>query len=282
MAGVLMSIPQGDILAIVSLLNDDDPDIASTMRNKLLRMGETKVAALLESIADGDPAHREVSRVLHALRSPSVENRLRMLASGPSTGIDLEEGVFTLARIGYPDLDPAPYRARLDGLAADLAPNVAPGDHPIRVVRALNECLFEDQGFLGQQDYDRFPDPDNSYINRVIDRKVGLPISLAVVYLLISRRLELPIVGVGMPMHFILKYTADQDFYIDPFHAGRILTANECCALLGKPTDVSLLPVAGPSDILVRTAANLFRTYTVLGETEQAESLKRIIDLLST
>ena len=276
-----MSMPQGDIQAIVSLLNDADPEIASTMRNKLLQMGETRVADLLESIADGDPAHREVSRVLHALRTPSVENRLQMLVSGPSTSVDLEEGVFTLARFGYPDLDPAPYRAGLDGLAADLAPNVAPDDHPVRVVRALNQCLFEEHGYHAQQNYDRFPDPDNSYINRVIDRKVGLPIALAVVYLLISRRLELPIVGVGMPLHFILKYTADQDFYIDPFNAGRILTANECYALLGKPADTTLLPVADPRDILLRTARNLFRTYTVMGETDQAESLKRIIDILS-
>lgn len=276
-----MPMPQGDIQAIVSLLNDADPEIASTMRNKLLQMGEARVADLLAGIADADPAHREVSRVLHALRSPSVEDRLKMLVAGPSNTIDLEEGVFTLARFGYPDLDPGPYRARLDRLAADLAPNVAPHDHPVRVVRALNHCLFEEQGFQGQQDYDRFPDPDNSYIHRVIDRKVGLPIALAVVYLLLSRRLELPIVGVGMPMHFILKYTSDQDFYIDPFNAGRILTANECCALLGKPTDVSLLPVADARDILIRTAANLFRTYTVMGEADRAESLKRIIDLLS-
>ncbi len=276
-----MPLPHGDVQAIVSLLTDTDPEIASTMRNKLLEMGEARVADLLANITDSDPAHREVSRVLHALRSPSVEDRLRVLVEGPTTTVDLEAGVFALARFGYPDLDPAPYCAQLDGVASDLAPNVAPDDHPVRVVRALNQCLFEEQGYHGQQDYDRFPDPDNSYINRVIDRKVGLPIALAVVYLLISRRLELPVVGVGMPMHFILKYTGDQDFYIDPFNAGRILTANECCALLGKSTDLSLLPVAGAREILVRTAANLFRTYTAMGEADQAESLKRIMDILS-
>ena len=84
-----------------------------------------------------------------------------------------------------------------------------------------------------------------------------------------------------MPMHFILKYETEQSFYIDPYHAGQILTANECCALLGKPTDVALLPNSTTREILARTAANLFRTYTVLGDTALAETVKRLIDLLS-
>lgn len=270
----------GDLRVVIELLSDPDPDIVAMMRRKLYDLGSDAVTQLLDAVPGDSPAHREASRVRRWLRAPTPERALRDLLDDDTEAVDLESGLFALARSAYPELERHALAERLDRMAADVTARINPGDHPVRSVRTLNAFLFDELSFRGKQDYDRDPDPDLSYINRVLDRRSGIPISLSCVYLLIAWRLDLPIVGIDMPMHFILRYDGDHPFYIDPFHQGRILTASECGDMIGKPVDETVLPVATNLRILIRTTGNLFMTYTALGDEARAESMKAYIDLL--
>ncbi len=142
--------------------------------------------------------------------------------------IDLLRAALTIARTEYPDLDFEGYGARIEELARRvkrLAPDL--GD-PSESIAALNRVLFEEEGFRGNRE--DYYDPRNSLLNDVLDRKLGIPITLAVVYMEVARRVGFPLVGVGMPGHFLLKhYDVDgREILIDPFNRGSILTAKDC------------------------------------------------------
>lgn len=142
---------------------------------------------------------------------------------------DLDPGhlALLLAACHCPGLDIQPYLARLDDLAARARARLGRGRAPERVIAAINETLFEEEGFIGNtEDY---YDPRNSFLNDVLDRKTGIPITLSVVYLSVAHRLDQPIFGVGLPLHFIVKYVSPKgDILIDPFHRGDLLTLDAC------------------------------------------------------
>ena len=275
-----MTLDPKDLRIVIDFLADGDPDIVDKMRRKLFELGSGAVEQVLANVRGDNAAHREASRVQRWLKAPRPETSLRSLLDGANEDIDLEAGLFALANSVHPEIERHSIGEQLDRMADGITANIAPADHPIRIVRTLNTFLFDDLNFRGKQDYDRDPDPDLSFINRVLDRRTGIPISLSSIYLLLARRLDLPIVGVDMPMHFILRYNDEHPFYIDPFHQGRILTANECGDIIGKPIDENSLPVASNLRILIRTTGNLFMAYTALGDEARAESMKSYIDLL--
>ena len=273
---------QGKLKAILSLLADRDEDIVSKVRAKLFEMGELTVREVLAASDPESVAQREAGRVLHLFREPDLEVQFSQLSTDHTGDIDLEEGAFTLTKLAYPDVEIPRYQARLDQMATDLAPQIAPDDHPIRVIRTMNHYLFEEQGFRG---LNHGMDPDISYINRVLDSRRGLPIAISAIYILLARRLELPIVGIGMPLQFIVKYktTDGLEILIDPFNRGQVLTRNECSEILADleaEFDEGMLPELPDRQILVRMMVNLVGTYEYLGKTEKSQALKRFIRAL--
>jgi regulator of sirC expression with transglutaminase-like and TPR domain len=152
----------------------------------------------------------------------------------------LEENVFPLDRAAlaialgeYPDLDFEHYLRHLDTLAARAEVLFGEDRTAINVVESLNEVLFVQEGLHGNtQDY---YDPENSFLNRVLDSKNGIPISLSVIYMEVARRIDFPIEGVGLPGHFIVKHTdKERVILLDPFNQGRILTMDNCQELLDR------------------------------------------------
>ena len=212
-------------------------------------------------------------------KEPSLDMRFRNLAINEYGDIALEEGIFALARFGYPDLDESAYKTRLGHMAFELAPRVAPDDHPIRIIRTFNQYLFEEQGFHTPSK--KIFDFDDTYINRVLDRKRGWPITLSVVYLILAQRLELPIVGVALPEHYIVKYMGDEsDIYIDPYNRGQILTANECAELTGTELSDEFFEGATNRFTLFRMMNNLRFTLLNSDKPHEAQSLARLISII--
>ncbi|MGA1197014.1 MAG: transglutaminase family protein [Candidatus Latescibacterota bacterium] len=263
---------------IIALLSDEDADIIASMRHKLFELGEETVRKILKATDPSSRAHKEASRVLMRFQEPSIEERFRNLSTDQNGDIDLEEGAFTLARFAYPDLDVGAYKTRLGHMAFELAPQVAPDDHPIRVIRTLNHYLFETQKFRAPLQYD----PDDTFLNRVLDRKRGWPITLSVIYLILGQRIDLPLVGVAMPKHYIVKYNAPsgQEIYIDPYHHGQVLTPNECADMIGTKLTDDLLPEATNRFTLFRMMNNLKHTYLSLSEDKNAKSVDNLIQIL--
>lgn len=148
--------------------------------------------------------------------------------------IDLLVAALVIARLEYPDLEIQPYLRKVDALALRVRARISrPGDE-LETIGALNQVLFDEEGFRGN-DPDYY-DPRNSFLNQVLDRKLGIPITLALIYMEVAHRVEFPLFGVGMPGHFLLKHydVEGRQFVLDPFHRGQLLTPRDCQARLDQ------------------------------------------------
>ena len=153
------------------------------------------------------------------------------MASRPDGEVDLAEAALLIAEEEYPGLDRSRYLGALDELARAAARRTGGETEPHAIVNALSDYLFEEVGFHANES--EYYDPRNSFLNEVLDRRLGIPITLSLVYSEVARRLRLPVVGVGMPGHFVVKFVAPhEEIIIDPFHRGLILTREDCARLV--------------------------------------------------
>ncbi len=142
--------------------------------------------------------------------------------------IDLVRAALTIARTEYPDLDIESYVARIDELARAAEARISDVGDAAQTIAALNRTLFEEAGLRGNRE--DYYDPRNSFLNDVLDRGLGIPITLALIYMEVGRRLGFPLFGVGMPGHFLLKhYDIDgRETLVDCFNGGDILSPQDC------------------------------------------------------
>jgi regulator of sirC expression with transglutaminase-like and TPR domain len=180
--------------------------------------------------------------------------------------IPLDEAALALAAEEYPGLDAAGYLAQLDALGERVR-RLAPA--PLRAattLKAVREVLFEEAGFRANER--AYYDPRNSYLNEVLDRHLGIPISLSVLFIEVARRAGLVLSGVGFPGHFLVKLApeAGPEIFIDAYNAGELLTADECVARFkagsqGREFDPRHLQSVSTHQILARMLHNLKRIY---------------------
>jgi len=279
-----MPNPENSIQALIRLLAEEDPEIIEVARVKLVELG-TQAIPLLEKAAqeDQDPKVRvEAKGVLERIRLAQLSSEWEKAATLPDEKLDLESGAFLLAKVSYPDLDAKPYRERLNELAERARPRMVSTTSSKEKLAVLNKVLFRDEGFRG--DWSNYFDPQNSYLNRVMDRKLGIPISLAVLYLLVAQRLKIPIQGAGIPGHFMIKYQdAKTEFFVDAFNEGRFLSRPECVQFIveaGYPYQTDFLDGVGPREILARMIRNLILIYVDRHEQTLEKTLTRFLDLL--
>lgn len=147
--------------------------------------------------------------------------------------IDLAEAALLIAAEEYSSLDIDGYLARIGEMAQQVRKRFPLELEPVKLIEELNRFLFDEEGFRGNSE--DYYDPKNSFLNEVIDRRKGIPITLSVLYMEIARRLELPVVGAGLPGHFIVKYqTTAREILIDPFHRGALLSEEDCQRTLDR------------------------------------------------
>ncbi|HEY7444091.1 MAG TPA: transglutaminase-like domain-containing protein [Vicinamibacterales bacterium] len=206
---------------------------------------------------------------------------------------DLARPALLIPLLESPQLDAAPYLARLDAMGVEMRARFsARGFDPLEasaldVVAELNRYLFEDQRFTGNRE--RYEDPRNSFLNQVLERRTGIPITLALVYLEVARRSGARAVGVNFPGHFLLRIPSgpahglNEDLIVDPFHGGALLSEPDCRRLLEKHVgedaafDPELLAPATKAQILSRMLLNLKRIYVRMRSFPQA---RNVTDLL--
>ncbi|MCP4424043.1 MAG: tetratricopeptide repeat protein [Chloroflexi bacterium] len=196
--------------------------------------------------------------------------------------IDLPRAALKLAReVAYSDLDVAGYLARLDDLVELAGTAVSPHDPILTQADALADFLFRQQGFRGNLLL--YFDPRNSFLNAVLDRRYGIPITLSLLYVTIAGRLGLPAYGVGLPGHFIVSVrAAGQDYYFDPFHEGKRLTMQDCARLVRETTGYEFreewLTPTEPIVVLTRMLNNLRNVYVQGQQWEEATAvIERLI-----
>ena len=212
-----------------------------------------------------------------------VRREFSMLASREP--VPLARGVLLIAKEEYPDLNVEHYVDRLSELAREAEPIVNAGNDTVEKVQLLSHFLFEQKGFEGNRD--AYSDPRNSFLNDVIERRLGIPISLSVLYLEVGRRLGLNLYGVSFPTHFLVKAVDERgELLIDPFSGGIILTLEQVKARLAEiyrqPVELhpAMLKSAGARQILVRMLRNLKGIYSGASDWERSLSaLDRILML---
>lgn len=185
--------------------------------------------------------------------------------------IDLARAALYIAQEEYADLDPEEYLNALDTMAADLQERLPAEPYPLRIVQTINAYLYDDLQFRGNRDH--YYDPENSYLNRVIDHRTGIPITLSLVYLELAKRIDFPMVGVGMPGHFLIRPDrSDLEIFVDPFNQGEVMFVQDCEERLKQLygdviefRDEFLDPVS-PRRFLARMLTNLKGIYLSQGE----------------
>jgi regulator of sirC expression with transglutaminase-like and TPR domain len=195
-----------------------------------------------------------------------ARERFKAEIQKPDPEINLGAAALYIAQEDYPELDCGAYLKRLDLMAQELKGRLPASRYPLKVIRTINQYLFGELNFTGNfQDY---YDPRNSFLNEVMDRRTGIPITLSLVYLEIARRLDFPMAGVGMPGHFLVRPTLEgMDIFVDAFHQGEILFREDCGdriqQLYGKNAQLQpehLAPI-GPKPFLIRMLSNLKAIY---------------------
>jgi regulator of sirC expression with transglutaminase-like and TPR domain len=191
---------------------------------------------------------------------------LAMAVQRPESEIDLAAAALLIARAEYPDLDVQAYLQRLDRLAAAAGAGGLRQDALGRLHR-VREFLFEEQGFHGNTE--EYYDPRNSFLNEVLDRRLGIPITLSLVLIEVGRRLGLTIHGIGLPAHFIVGFQTAEGcrVLLDPFNGGAVITPEGCQALVSRamrrPVTLQEGHFAAVSkrEFLIRTLNNLKAIY---------------------
>ena len=191
-----------------------------------------------------------------------ARNRFYQEIQQPDDAINLAAAALYIAQEEYPELDYGAYLHRLDTMALELRDRLPEEGYPLKILKTISAYLFEAQGFVGNnQDY---YDPRNSFLNQVLDRRTGLPITLSLVYLELARRIGFPMAGVGMPGHFLVRPIMDEmAIFVDPFHKGEIMFEEDCRdrikQLYGKTARLrpEHLDPIGPRPFLARMLMNL-------------------------
>lgn len=177
--------------------------------------------------------------------------------------INLARAAFLIAAARYPELDVDAQLRLLDSLSVACRPILGDDTEPLHSCNVLSQYLFDEVGFRGNSD--DYYDPRNSYLNEVLARRLGIPITLSLVYIEVGRRLEIPLVGVGMPGHFLVRHRDVEDLFIDPFFGGILLSEDECAERLEQITGIQfrrehLAPITNRA-FLTRVLRNLQGIY---------------------
>jgi regulator of sirC expression with transglutaminase-like and TPR domain len=273
-----------ELFALYSLLDDPQAAVQKAVRDRILALGEDAVAGLRELTEVHGNLHQDVVRdLVNEIRSSTALRRLGREFDGPEEPVDLEEGAFILCKYGFPEINTAVYQRRLDDMAADIRVLAGGRAAPLDMFMKLRSYLFSDLGFIGNRE--DYYNPNNSYINKVIDYRKGIPITLSVLMLVLGKRLGLTLNGIGMPMHFLVQYDdGSRMFFVDAFNSGIIITRDQCRLMLSSSgirlTPEMLAPVT-TRDIIERMWRNLYLAYQQQGDEDETARVAEILAFIN-
>ncbi|MDL5045119.1 transglutaminase-like domain-containing protein [Oscillatoria amoena NRMC-F 0135] len=296
-------ITERELAAMLSLLDDTDEEVVKSVEGHLLSLG-TDAVTLLEKYwdSDADPRVQEkVERLVNIIQFDALKNELIAWKNTPDK--DLFEGFYLITRYQYPNLNKQELDNKLNKIKLDAWLELKYDLTALEKVRILNHIFYDVNGFKG--DTATYHSPQNSFINTVLERRKGNPISLAIIYSIIAQRLNIPIFGVNLPQHFILAYMdnypdqpleyheepphlspelfSDVMFYINPFNKGLVFSKYNVDEFLRQlrlePLDSYFLPCSNV-EIIKRVVRNLVTAYTQTNQRDKVEQLAQIMETL--
>ncbi|CCH51382.1 hypothetical protein BN8_00302 [Fibrisoma limi BUZ 3] len=270
-----------ELKALISLLDDEDKEVVEHVEQRIRQMGGQMIPLLeteWESSFNPD-FQKRIEELIHDLQYESVLERMRTWKNGGA--MDLLEGLWIVATYQYPDLSLEKLQQDLEQLYYDVWLDIKPDMHPLDQVKAMNNAFFTKLKFAPNTKH--FHSPANSMINQVLETRRGNPIALCVIYMLIAKRLNLPIFGVNLPNLFVLTYKDNNgvQFYINVFNRGLIFSKKDIDQYIDqlnlKHLDTFYQPCTN-ADIVRRVLRNLTLAFEKNGDTERVREVERILE----
>lgn len=279
-----------EIDALVKLLDDPDEEIYRHVQERLLSYGNDVIAHLenaWEQSLDSVLQER-IENLVHTIQFNNVKEDLNLWYQ--SGAFDLLQGALVINRYQYPDLDEQAIINQIEEIKREIWLGLQYEMSSIEKIKLINNVFYYQFGFSGNTK--NHHDPQNSYLNQVLESKKGNQISLAIIYATLAQKLDIPVYGVNLPQHFILGYIDESDqekeygvlFYINAFNKGAIFGKHDVDQFLRQ---LNLAPQPGfyspcsNAEIIRRVIRNLISAYEKLGATEKVAELKQLQKILT-
>ena len=280
-------LTEAEFKAFCNLLNDEEGRTLTRLTSefKTLIDEEPKWKTWLTT-QESITANHRAFQILEEMRWDEIGKKLTRLLEREGKNIHLEEALGLLASFPNGLFKPDEISEPLNRMATELRTAIREAADVDMVIKIFRQYLFKTQGFHGN--ISNYYDPDNTYLNKVLDRKIGIPISLSCVCILLAERLvwrdkPIPVFGVGLPSHFIVQFRFfEKQIYLDPFNRGKLLTKKDCMDLLRSQDigfqDSYLRPVNNLT-ILSRSISNLVYVYNDLGNEKLRDQLLKYLQI---
>jgi len=280
-----------EITALVKLLDDPDQEIYQHVEERLLEYGN-EVIDYLENAWEhslDSLLQQRIENIVHKIQFSNVKEDLNLWYQ--SGAFDLLQGALVINRYQYPDLDEAKVILQIEEIKREIWLGLQYEMSSIEKIKLINHIFYNIYGFSGNTK--NHHDPQNSYINQVLESKKGNQISLAIIYSTLAQKLDIPVYGVNLPQHFILGYIDESKreeqefgvlFYINAFNKGAIFGKHDVDQFLRQ---LNLDPLPGfyapcsNVEIIRRVIRNLISAYENLGSKEKVEELKELQEILA-
>lgn len=284
-----------EVEALLKLLDDSDNEIYRQVEERLLGYGSDVIPVLEKSWENSLDLvlQQRIEDLIHKIQFSDVQKDLKTWAI--SGAFDLLQGFIIVSKYQYPDFDEQKIINQIEAIKRDAWIELRYDTSPIEKVKILNHVFYNIHGFTGN--VTNYHDPQNSYLNIVMESRRGNQISLAIIYSVIAQRLDIPIFGVNLPQHFILAYQDEQNeyekisldqygtlFYINAFNKGFIFNKRDIDYFL-KQLNLEPLPIfyspCSNIQIIKRVIRNLINSYEKLGYTDKISELESLYAILN-
>lgn len=284
-----------ELQALISLLDDPDEGIFNNVKEKIISMGGNIIPNLENAWENSfDSVLQErIETIIHEIQLQAVIDALTEWKSMEDP--DLLQGALILARYQYPDLDEKPIKDFIDQVTQDVWLEINDNLTALEKIRVINRILFDIHGLTGNKT--NYHAPQNTYLNNVIETKKGNPISLSIIYIIVCERLNIPVMGVNLPQHFVMAYVTaskaifkdkiekdDVLFYINAFSKGFVFSdieINKFLKQLNIPVSEEHFMPCNHVTIIERCINNLIFSYEKLGHMDKVEELAKLKECLT-
>lgn len=284
---------------LIKLLDDEDENIYTNIKDRFISHGNQSSNFLLNYINDENILiKKRANEIVSILNFDIIIEKFKALKLRKESDI-LEEGIFLIASFGIPWININHYKSILNNMVSEIRSQLIKINmdinqiKPVEILNTFNNYLFIEKGFKGNTE--NYYEEENSFINNVLDSKLGNPISLCIIYILIARKLDLPVYGISLPGHFIIKFSAPyinlinkEEYFIDPFNKGVIISikeAEEFVKKIGMTKDdfdkIPYLKTANDNEIILRVLRNLTEIYKKKKDNLKSVQLEQIMKSLT-
>jgi len=284
-------INPSEINSLIKLLDDPDNEIFEHIHEKLLSYGSDAIDYLESAWEQAfDPILQDrIANLVHEIQFRNIKEGLKLWYQSGS--FDLLQGVLTINKYQYPDLDEQKVINQIEAIKRDVWLQMIYDANPADQVKMINHVFYNIHGFSGNTS--NHHDPQNSYLSQVLESKKGNQISLAIIYSIIAQKLDIPVYGVNLPQHFILAYVDESMesefeggilFYINAFNRGVMFGRRDVDMFLKNlklQPDKQFYEPCSNADIIRRVLRNLISAYENLGSTEKVAELNELLEIVS-